>query len=540
MNTRTEVFERLLPRAGNKAILPIKSKEGAEMRKIELEKAREILRQHFELGLSQREIAKSANVSLGTVSGIIARARSAGLKCPLPKSNKELGSYLYPPQTSGSKKKYAEPDMGYIHKEMQKKGLTLTLLWEEYKSENPDGLMYTQFCERYREFRKQNNVYMHKVYKAGERVMVDWAGLTMPYANEDWEVCKAYIFVGSLPASSYLYAEPFRDMGLRSWIDAHMHMFEYFGGVPAIVTPDCTKTAIIKPDPYDPVENRTYADMARHYGLAVVPARVYRAKDKAPVEKGVQIIERRVIAKLRKSQHLSFAELQGSVRKELDEVNRAPFKKIAGDRKSMFMETERPNLRPLPITRYEYAEWKQAKAGMDYHIEYEKRYYSVLHHYAGKKLQVRATTSTIEIFYEHERIASHKRNYSSKNRYSTLREHMPSNHQAIADWTPERFEAWAMKYGSYTHGYICHLMRNRQHPEQAFKTCAGILRLGESVPLPVMEGICKEALEKNIYTYKYFNMLFKRSTSNEPQSAPAPVIHINLRGKGYYGGEKSV
>ena len=335
------------------------------MRRTGMDKAREILRQHFEVGLNQREIADSVKVSLGTVSGILAKARAAGISYPLKLSNKELGSILYPPVEKDGNQKYAEPDMEYVHREMQKKGVTLTLLWEEYKTEHPDGLMFTQFCTRYRAFRKMNDVYMRKIYKAGERVMVDWAGDTMSYTDDAGEKHLVYLFVGALPASSYLYVEPFRDMAQQAWIDAHVHAFEYFGGVPRIIVPDNAKTAVSKIDSHDPEANRTYADMARHYGAAIVPARVRKPKDKAPVETGVQIAERRIIAKLRNRQFLGFDEVWEAVRDELEEVNRKPFQKLPGSRLSVFRETEQPQLRPLPPTRYECADWKQVRAGMD-------------------------------------------------------------------------------------------------------------------------------------------------------------------------------
>ena len=509
------------------------------MRRMEMDKAREILRQHFEVGLSQREIAESVKVSLGTVSGILTRARAAGIGCPVELSNKELGSILYPPARKEGEEKYTEPDMEYVHREMQRNGVTLTLLWEEYKSDHPNGLMFTQFCARYRAFRKLNDVYMHKIYKAGERVMVDWAGDTMSYTDGSGQEWPVYLFVAALPASSYLYAEPFRNMAKQAWIDAHVHTFEYFGGVPKILEPDNTKTAISKTDPHDPEANRTYADMARHYGTAIVPARVSKPRDKAPVETGVQIAERRIIAKLRNRQFHSFDEVWEAVRDELEEVNRKPFQKLPGSRLSVFKEMEQPQLRPLPPTRYEYAEWKQVRAGMDYHVQYDGHFYSVPYHYAGKMLDLRATANGIEVFSDHERITSHARSYASQVRYITLPEHMPSNHRAMADWTPERFEAWAGKFGPDTQDYIRFLLHGREHPEQAFKTCAGILRMGESLSSAGMEALCRAAKEKNVFTYKYFNMLYKRMASERDREkrAPAPIRHDNLRGSGYYGGE---
>jgi len=508
------------------------------MRRTEVDKAREILRQHFELGLSQREIATSLGVSVGAVSGIITKARAAGLEHPVSLSNKELAGILYPPAEHNSKTKYVEPDLKYIHHEMQIKGNTLQLLWEEYKRDNPDGYMYTQFCDRYRDFRKQNEVYMRKIYKGGERAMVDWAGLTMSYVDECGEVHIVYLFVGTLPASGYIYVEPFNDMEERSWIAAHVNMFEYIGGVTRIITPDNAKVAITTPKYYDPVENLTYADMARHYGTAIVPARVKKARDKAPVEKGVQHAENRIIAKLRKRQFLSFDELCSAVSIELEIINHTKFQKLPGSRHSVFIETEKPHLLPLPKYRYEYALWKQGvKSDMDYHIGYDQHFYSIPFQYAGKKMDIRATVKTIEVFYEHERIASFTRNYSTTNRYTTLPEHMPTNHRAMVDWTPERFESWSRKFGKNTHAYICYLMNRRQHPEQAFKTCAGILRLGEDVPSAMMEDICAAALSRNIYSYKYFNTLFKQLSQDEGKHAHEPIQHGNIRGSVYYGGD---
>jgi transposase len=504
-----------------------------------MEKAREILRQHYELGLSQREIAESVKVALGTVSGVLAKARAAGISYPPGLNNKELGSILYPPKEGDGKSNHAEPDMEHIHREMQKDGVTLTLLWEEYKAEHPDGLMFTQFCERYRAFRKHNDVYMHKIYKAGERMMVDWAGDTMTYTDQTGEAREVYFFVAALPASGLLYTEPCRDMKLPSWIGGHIHALEYFGGSPRIFQPDNTKTAVVKADLHDPVLNRTYEEMARHYGAAIVPTRVRKPKDKAPVETGVQIVERRIIAKLRNRQFRDFGEVCVEVRRELETVNEKPFQKLPGSRRSVFADIEQRRLRPLPPTRYECAEWKNVKAGMDYHVQYAGHFYSIPYRYAGKQLDLRATANIIEIFCDHERIASHTRGYGTQARYTTLPEHMPSNHRAMLDWTPKRFEGWALKFGPHTQAYIRFLMDRREHPEQAFKTCAGVLRLGESIPAASMEAICKVAKENNTFSYKYFNMLFKRMSADGHKQPSLPVRHENLRGSGYYGGEKN-
>ena len=501
------------------------------MRRTDVEKTKEILRLHDELGLSQREIARATGCSLGTVSGVLSKAKAAGVTWPVDMTAKQMGSALYPPREGAGEEKHSEPDLELIHREMQRKGVTLTLLWEEYKTDHPDGLMYTQFCQRYRNFRKQNDVYMRKQYKAGERLEVDWAGMTLEYGDGQ----KAYFFVAVLPASACLYVEPFRDMESQSWISAHVNAFTYFGGVPRILTPDNCKTAVQKATYYDPVINRTYGEMARHYNMAVIPARPREPRDKPYAENGVQIAERRIIARLRNRRLLTFGELRQAAMEALDELNRRPFQKLHGSRFTLFQELEKDALRPLPASRFEYAEWKTARAGMDYHAEYDGRFYSVPYQYAGRQLDLRSTVSSIEIFFEHERIASHIRSYTKQMRYTTDEAHMPERHRAMADWTPERFLSWARKSGPATEEYICWLMEQREIPEQAFKTCAGILRLGTDLATGQMETACVQAKTQNIFSYKYFKMLLQ-NLQRQMVSAK-PIQHENLRGSGYYGGE---
>jgi transposase len=453
-------------------------------------------------------------------------------------SSKELGTVLYPPQGLDADKHYTEPDLSYLHQEMQKKGVTLTLLWEEYKQEHPDGLMFTQFCSRYREFRKRNNVYMRRIYKAGERAMVDWAGQTMSYTDETGKQQTVYLFVAVLPASSYMYAEPYRNMSLSSWISGHVNAYGYFGGVPRLTIPDNAKTAVVKADYYDPKLNRTYREMARHYGTAILPARPLKPRDKAPVETGVQIVERRIIAKLRKEHFLSFEDLRDAVDVALDELNNRPFQKLPSNRRETFLKQEKTALYPLPARRFEYAEWKSCKVAFDYHIPYDEHFYSVPFEFAGKQVEIRATVNTLEIFYEHERIASHVRQYLQKKRYNTLSDHMPSQHKAIVDWSSERFLSWASKVGPETVKYIRYILSSREHPEQAYKTCAGILRHIDKLTSEQMEQACHTAFERNVYTYKYFGFCVKSILSCD--SKPTSIIrHDNVRGVSYYGGGKN-
>jgi len=493
-----------------------------------MEKAKEILRLSLNMGLSQRDVASGTGCSLGMVNAVLARVKEAGVADPLSLDTKELGSIIYPPEHGGVKE---EPDFPYIDREMKKKGVTLFLLWEEYKVRHPEGCMYSQFCAKYREYRKQNTVYMRKVYKAGEQMLVDWAGLTMKYSEKDGTEKTAYVFAAILPASSMLYAQTLADMKMESWIEGHVNAFGYFGGVPRLLVPDNTKTAVTKANRYEAELNKTYKEMADHYGCAIVPARPYSATDKAPVETAVQIVERRIIAKLRHTKFFSLEELGEAFRAELEALNDRPFQKQTGSRRSVFLSTEQHELMKLPARRYEYARFKQAKAGFDYHVAWDKEhYYSVPYQFAGKEVLIRSTSRTVEVFCEGERIACHVRSADPRKRFITEPSHMPENHRAVADWSPDRFISWAAKTGDKTKAYITWLLERKEHPQQAFRTCAGILRIGATVTPQRMEEACALALERNVYSYSHFTKLL------ENRKPGTPLIHENLRGKDYFNG----
>ena len=494
-----------------------------------MEKAKEILRLSLQMGLSQRDVAKGTGCSLGMVNTVLSRLEEAGLIDPFSLNDKELGSIIYPASKEQEK---AEPDFQYINQEIKKKGITLYLLWEEYKVRYPNGYMYTQFCTKYREWRKKNSVYMRKTYKAGERMLVDWAGLTMHYYDRSARaenMKTVYVFVAVLPASSYIYAQPFGDMKMESWIQGHVSAFEYFGGVPVLLVPDNAKTAVVKANRYDPVLNATYQEMAKHYGTVIVPARPRSATDKAPVETAVQIVERRIIAKLRHSRFLSFDELAEDFEEQLELLNDQPFQKLEGSRRSIFLSTEKDELQKLPEQRYEYADIKQAKVGFDYHVALDKaHFYSVPYQYAGKTVSIRWNSRIIEVFCEGERITCHMRSGENHTRYKTDPAHMPEKHRVAADWSPQRFISWAAKTGEQTKRYITALLSQREHPEQAYRTCAGILRIASTIAVKQMEDACAQALARNIYSFAYFSKLV------ESLKCDQPIMHRNLRGKEYY------
>ncbi len=499
-------------------------------------KAREILRLKHEVGLSLREIAAACNCGKTTVSEVLGRAEKAGITWPIELSDKQLMSMLYPPVVG--KTSPPEPDLEYIFSEMKKKNVTLMLLWEEYKRQYPDGIMYTQFCERYRNFKANNKISMHKEHKAGEEVEVDWAGDTMSYIDIDsGEIKPVYIFIAVLPASNYPFAYAYSDMKTPNWIDAHVRAYEYFGGVPRITISDNTKTAVIKPNKIDPVLNKSYAEMAKHYRTTLIPARANKPKDKAADENMVLIISRRIIAALRNRKFFSLYEINNAIAEELVNLINRPFQKMNGNRASAFEKIDKPVLQPLPSTRYEYSEWKETKVQFNYHVEFEGFFYSVHHSYINIPCSVRATTRTIEIFIGSERIAAYQRNYNTINRYKTLPEHMPENHKTVQGWSSERYLLWAEKTGPNTKEFIRRILESREYPVQTYRTCMGIMRLAESNSKEIVEAASKEALERNTISYKYFSLILKQFTLKPTKNQSEKVIiHDNLRGSSAFTG----
>ena len=500
-------------------------------------KAREILRLKHELQLSLREIGQACNCGKTTVAEVLGRAEKAGITWPIELSDKQLISTLYPPLES--KNSSPEPDMEYVFREMKKKSVTLMLLWEEYKEKHPDGIMYTQFCDRYRKFKKDNQIFMHKEHKAGEEMEVDWAGDTMSYIDRaTGEIKPAYVFVSVLPASAYPFAYAFEDTKIPNWINAHVMAYEYYGGVPKVTIPDNTKTAVIKTDLVDPVLNKSYNEMAKHYHTTIIPARAGKPKDKAADENMVGHISRRIIAALRNRQFFSIHEINQAISEELIKLILRPFQKMDGNRQSAFETIDKPFLQPLPATKYEYAEWKETKVYFNYHVEFEKFFYSVHYSLVNSPCSVRATSNTIEVYIGTERVAVHRRNRNPYKRYSTLPEHMPEAHQAVSGWGPERFLSWAEKTGPNTRELIKHILESREYPVQTYRTCMGVMRLGEKYSNAIMERASREALDRNTCSYKYFEIILKQVAATISKIPPEKIIsHDNIRGsKAFTGG----
>jgi len=510
------------------------SQERLSMRKIE-----EILRLKYEAGLSHRAIARSCLVSPSTVSEYVTHAKAAGLSWPLPEgiSEAELEELLFPKREPATRRKIPQPDWTEIHKELRGKSVTLSLLWVEYRQEHPDGYGYSQFCHHYRTWAKQLKPMMRQKHKAGEKLFVDYAGQTVPVVDpESGEIRQVQVFVATLGASNYTYAEAQWTQELANWIGGHVRALAFLGGVPEILVPDNLKAGVKSPHLYEPDLNPTYLDFAQHYGLAVVPARARKPKDKAKVEVGVQVVERWILAPLRDRTFFSLAELNKAIWALLAELNRRPMRHLGQSRRELFAELDEPALAPLPNQPYEFARWKKARVHIDYHVAFEKHYYSVPYSLIGKEVDIRATEKTVEIFYRRTRQASHRRS-QAKGRYSTQNEHMPPAHQKYSDWSPERFLRWADEIGPHTGQLIAAILDARRHPQQAYRSCLGILGLAKRYTDARLEAACQRALLAGIRSYKGVrNILDNKLDQLELEQSPATPLptHANVRGENYY------
>lgn len=505
-----------------------------------MRKIRETLRLHHDSGLGQRPISRCLNISRTTVGDYLHRAKMAGLGWPLPEAltDQELYSLLFPPAVPVLASDRPLPDCAYLHTELKRKGVTLMLLWEEYQSEHPQGYRYSHFCELYRQWTRKLKISMRQVHKAGEKLFVDYAGQTLPIVNpHTGEITDAQIFVAVLGASSYTFAEATLSQNLPDWLGSHARVFEFFGGVPELVIPDNLKSAVSKPCRYEPDLNPSYQDLALHYGTAVIPARVRKPKDKAKAEVGVQIVERWILARLRKQIFFSLADANATIRVLLTDLNTRPFKKLPGSRKEAFESLDRPVLKPLPTDAYTFSQWKKVRAGIDYHIEIDGHYYSVPYQLRGQQLDARITANSIECFVQRKRVASHLRSFA-KGRHTTVSEHMPRGQQEYADWTPQRLIRWAAKTGPRTAAMTEAILASRQHAQQAFRSAMGLISLAKVYTPERLEAACDLALDGGATGYKSVKSILKTKLDQQPrqQNLPitTPIAHDNIRGGHYY------
>jgi transposase len=460
--------------------------------RLSMRKIREVLRLKWECGLSDRQIAQSCVLARSTVGEYLSRAKASGLSWPLPCEwdDTRLESVLFQKAASIKKDVYLKPDWVYLHNELKRKGVTLMLLWQEYKAITAMGYSYSQFCHGYRQFANGLEISMRQTHKAGEKCFVDYAGLTIEILNGiTGEIQSAEIFVAVLGASNYTFVLAMKSQSLPDWIDAHRQAFEFFNGVPGMIIPDNLKSGVTQPHHYDPEINPSYQEMANHYHVAIVPARVRKPQDKAKVEVGVQGIERWILAPLRNHTFFSLAELNTAILPLLEAYNNKPLSQLPGSRRSQFEALDKPALRTLPEQPYQFAQWKKARAGIDYHVVVDKHYYSVPHRFRQQELDIRITHKTLECFCKNKLIAVHVRSYL-QGRHTTVTEHMPRAHKEYAQWTPERLINWAKKTGDSTAQLIEAVIASRPIPQQAYRACLGILRFSKSYGDARLEKAC--------------------------------------------------
>lgn len=513
-----------------------------------MSKEKQILLLYAE-GKSQRMIATMLRVSRNTVATVIAAAKRAGLEAAQIAQLGDAALYesLFPEKANEPVQ--VVPDFELIHKELLRQGVTLRLLWEDYtdacrESKQPP-YMYSQFCKLYSDYVDRNKLTMHIQHKPGDKLMVDWAGTTLSFY--DSVTCESYtchLFVATLPFSMYCYAEACLTMKQEDWINAHVHMFSFFGGAARILVSDNLKTGVIQNKKHeDPVMNRSYQELADHYNTALLPTRVLAPKDKAAVEGTVGKLTSRIIAKLRDKRFFSLTELNRAILHELEVFNDRPFQKKDGSRSSVYTEEELPFMQPLPPKPYEYANWKVATVQLNYHIAIDKQNYSVPYAYVRKKVDVRYTNTLVEVFYQGERICSHRRLHGRMGQYDTNPDHMPENHQLYSEWNSERFKHWAETIGPSTREVVDKLFLAYRVEEQAYKGCLSLLKLADKYSADRLENACKVALT-HIPSPRYKNIRLileaGQDLSKPPKDVPddSAIInnHTHLRGAAYYAG----
>jgi len=507
-------------------------------RELTMRQLRQMLRLHHE-GMGARAIGRTLGVARSTVQDNLLRAAEAGLAWPLAPelADAELEQRLF--ARSGVKsgfRRRAEPDWTAFARELKRPGVNLMVLWEEYRAADPDGYGYSRFCDLYREFERRLSPVMRQHHVAGDKGFVDYSGKKLGIVDPvTGEVRAAEIFIAVLGASSYTYAEATWTQTLPDWIEAHGRMFRFFGGVPRLLVPDNLKSGVNKASFYDPEINRSYAMMAAHYGVGILPARPYRPRDKAKVEAGVRFAQSYILGRLRHQTFFSLAEANRAIALVLERMNGHVMRRLGLSRSDLFASVERGALRSLPATDYEFAEWRLARVGLDYHVEVHDFYYSVPHALIRAQVDVRITSRTIEVFHRAKRVAAHQRRYGGP-RHGTDPEHMPSAHRRYAEWSPARFQRWARSIGPNTEGLIVALLANRPHPEQGFRTCLGVLRLFRGLDPARAEAVAARALAIGALTYKSVASILNNNLDRVSQPIESTTVsaHPNIRGPGYF------
>lgn len=509
------------------------------MRRKTMRRIKEVLRHWHDCKVSQQGISKICQISRSTVGDYINRFTKSGLSWPLPAgvTDDDLERALFV-QSEGNRKYKDELNYAYLLMELKKPNMTKEVLWDEYKQSNAQGYNYSHFCTLIRQHQRNLQYSMRQEHKAGEKGFLDFGEGLKLLNPETGELVTTQLYVFVWGASNYTWARAILNQELPSWIDVNTRALEHFGCCPKVEVPDNLKAAVSKACRYEPDLNPTYADFAKHYGMVIMPARPYKPKDKAKVENGVKLAKRWILARLRNQIFTSLFEMNKAIGELLVVFNDRPLRKINKSRKELFELLDRPHALPLPLNRYEYAEWKHAKVNVNYHVNYDRHDYSVPYTLIGKSIEIRATQSVVEIYKNSQRICAHQRSERAYG-YTTVADHMPPSHQKYLEWTPQRILEWAEKYGDAVKRLVEKIMASRSHPEQAFKSCLGIIRLEKNYSALRLNAACQRALDYRAYSYRAItNILSKNLDQHVSESDPKKTLtHENIRGADYYANE---
>jgi len=498
---------------------------------------REILRLRYHSGLSLRQIKGSQRVSLGAVQKITSRADELALNWDqiVLLDEQQLARLFYPESDIRASAAFEQPDWTQVHRELRHKGMTKHLLWEEYTQSYPNrSYSYPQYCFLYQGWVKKQKRSMRQVHIAGDKLFVDYAGQTVAIVDGGTgEIKTAQIFVAVLGASNYTFCEATWTQSLPDWLSSHARAFEFIGGVPKLVVPDNLKSGVTKACRYDPDINLSYAQLAAHYGTAIMPARPYKPKDKSKAEVGVQIIERWILARLRHQTFFSLSELNHCIRALLIEVNHKPFKQLKGNRQQWFESIDQPALMPLPKHAYQYTDIKTVKVNVDYHVQYDQHLYSVPHHLVGEKLELQAKDRLIELYFHGKRVTSHVRQYRLGT--TTVAEHMPVRHEKHHQWNAGRLMNWAKDLGDEVLVWVKTQLHQKQHEQQAYRVCLGLLNLSRQYPATRLNQACAIANQNHLYRLKQIKSILQSNqdqlvNESKEQLTLLPQSHENIRG----------
>ncbi len=510
----------------------------------DMSKVRKVILMHHQ-GSSKLFISKYLSLSRNTVKKYIALYQLLNLKIEdiNQRTDGELEDLF-----SNNKTQTITPKLQgvynyfpYMERQLKKTGVTKQMMWQEYYKKHPNGLKSSQFCEYYQRWSKKVNPVMHMNHKAGDKMFVDYAGKTLQIVDkESGEITQVQFFVAILGASQYTYAEASLSQKKEDFIQSVENALHYFKGVPAAIVPDNLKAAVTKSSRYEPTINETFLDFAEHYGTAILPARAYKPRDKSLAEGAVRIMYQRIYTKINKQTFYSVKHINQAIWKELEVHNNLNLTGRNCSRKMLFNEIEKTELSPLPLQRYEIKLMAQATVILNGHVLLgkDKHYYSVPYQYISKKVKIMFTSDTVEIFYKYNRIASHKRNMRPFN-YTTVKEHMASEHQFVSEWSPQRFINWAASIDEDVKVFITRLLEIKHHPEQAYKSCMGVLSFAKKVGNQRLINACKRALEYGVYNYKIIQNILEKGLDNlKDESLDEDQLklpgHDNIRGDQYY------